>query len=83
MNYDKDWIKYEKIIDDKFPKFKVYNNNEKTIKGISLNDVLVIKNWLYFAKISGDKSYKKISEEDFSNYFLTDKFQKRIDSIKN
>ena len=83
MNYNKDWIKYEEIIDEKFPKFKVYNNNEKTIKGISLSDILVIKNWLYFAKISGDQSYKKISEEDFTNFFLTDKFQKRIDSIKN
>jgi len=83
MNYNKDWIKYEEIIDEKFPKFKVYNNNEKTIKVISLSDILVIKNWLYFAKISGDQSYKKISEEDFTNFFLTDKFQKRIDSIKN
>jgi hypothetical protein len=83
MNYNKDWIKYEEIIDEKFPKFKVYNNNEKTIKGISLSDILVIKNWLYFAKISGDQSYKKISEEDFTNFLLTDKFQKRIDSIKN
>jgi hypothetical protein len=83
MNYNKDWMKYEEIIDGKFPKFKVYNNNEKTIKGISLSDILVVKNWLYFAKISGDQSYKKISEEDFTNFFLTNKFQKRIDSIKN
>ena len=82
MNYDEDWINYEKIIDEKFPKFKVYNNNEKTIKGISLSDILVIKNWLYFAKISGDQSYRQVSEEDFTNNFLTDDFQKRINSIK-
>ena len=82
MNYDEDWINYEKIIDEKFPKFKVYNDNEKTIKGISLSDILVIKNWLYFAKISGDQSYRQVSEEDFTNNFLTDKFQKRVSSIK-
>tara|TARA_B110000008_G_scaffold80811_1_gene82495 strand:- start:319 stop:1587 length:1269 start_codon:yes stop_codon:yes gene_type:complete len=82
MNYDEDWINYEKIIDEKFPKFKVYNNNEKTIKGISLSDILVIKNWLYFAKISGDQSYRQVSEEDFTNNFLTDEFQKRVISIK-
>lgn len=82
MNYDEDWINYEKIIDEKFPKFKVYNNNEKTIKGISLSDILVIKNWLYFAKISGDLSYRQVSEEDFTNNFLTDEFQKRVNSIK-
>jgi hypothetical protein len=82
MNYEEDWINYEKIIDEKFPKFKVYNNNEKTIKGISLSDILVIKNWLYFAKISGDLSYRQVSEEDFTNNFLTDEFQKRVNSIK-
>ena len=82
MNYEEDWINYEKIIDEKFPKFKVYNNNEKTIKGISLSDILVIKNWLYFAKISGDQSYRQVSEEDFTNNFLTDEFQKRVNSIK-
>ena len=34
------------------------------------------------AKISGDQSYRQVSEEDFTNNFLTDEFQKRVISIK-
>ena len=48
------------------------------IKGISLSDILIIRNWLYFAKMIGDESYKKISNYDFSNKFLSDKIKQKI-----
>ena len=52
----------EKIIDEKFIKFQSIRKIQETTRGISFNDIMIIKNWLLFAKLINDESYKKIIE---------------------
>ena len=63
VNYNSDWKKSEDIIDEKFPKFKLINKNQESIRGINFYDIMIIKNWLFFAKLTNDDSYKKISQK--------------------
>ena len=75
MTYNQEWINFEKLIDQKYPSLLFYNKKQLPVKGISLSDILIIRNWLYFAKMIGDESYKRISNYDFSNRFLSDKIK--------
>jgi len=77
MIYNEEWINFEKLIDQKHPDLTFYNKKQLPIKGISLSDMLIMRNWLYFAKMIGDESYKRISNYDFSNKFLSDKIEQR------
>ena len=56
LNYDENWQKYENIIDEKYPHLTLKKQNIPTVKGVSLNDALVIKNWLKYSKKIGDNS---------------------------
>ena len=63
--YNKEWKSKEKFIDDKFTKKnqskqKVLRDN---LPGASVSDILIVRNWLAYAKIIGDLSYKKISKK--------------------
>ena len=49
-------------------KEKIYNN---TLNEFNLPDFLIIKNWLLYAKIIGDESYKEIFEFDFNDNHLS------------
>jgi len=67
--YKEDWADIEKKFDEK--KFiskikneKIYNN---TLNKFNLPDFLIIKNWLLYAKIIGDASYKKIINFDIDD----------------
>lgn len=62
FEYNKNWEQKEKLVDDDEPKRidadkKIW---EASLKGLNLSDVLIIYNWLYYAKAIGDFSYKKI-----------------------
>lgn len=60
--YKKEW----KEIEEKFDQKHLIKENEKeriyskTLNKFNLPDFLIIKNWLLYAKIIGDESYKKI-----------------------
>ena len=41
--------------------------NQITLKGLSFYDIMVIRNWLFFAKIIKDNAYKKISNDLYVN----------------
>ena len=63
--YDEEWNKKEKLID-----IEIANGSQKgkkkfsrSINDITLSDVLIINNWLTYAKIIGDESYQKISSD--------------------
>ena len=61
MDYNKNWSKIEKEFDK--------SNNEwgqsnPTIEGFNLNNFLVIRNWLAYAKKIGDKSVMEITNEE-------------------
>ena len=49
-----------------------------TIKGITLFDTIVIRNWLAFAKIIGDDSYKLISNREFYSKFIEEKIKAKV-----
>ena len=70
INYNLNWKKYEDVIDKKFPRFKLKNKKQETIKGISFYDIMIIKNWLFFAHLINDKSYKLIQKKTSPNLAL-------------
>ena len=57
MSYKKEWKDFEYLIDN-----KIYNDNSqksmiyRSLKGPKLNDILIMKNWLIFAKKNSDRS---------------------------
>ena len=75
--YKEDWTNIEKRFDEKhfiskINDEKVYNN---TLNKFNLSDFLIIKNWLLYAKIIDDDSYKKIIKFDINDKNF-DQFQK-------
>ena len=64
MYYKNEWKNKEKIIDDESSKFKRDTSIKRhtTVNGVTLNDVLVMNNWIYYAKLIGDLDYKKLDE---------------------
>ena len=77
MFYDKKWKKFENLIDEKFPDLAFDKKYRSTIKGVSLSDVLIFRNWLSYAKIIGDETHKYISNENFESSFIKNCLNKR------
>ena len=81
--YKQEWATIEKEFDKKNliaekNKEIIYNN---TLNEFNLPDYLIIKNWLLYAKIIGDNSYKEIFDLDIKDNHLSkidiDKIQSR------
>ena len=88
MKYDNEWKSFEEIIDSKEPKRidedkKIFS---KSIEGINLSDILIINNWISYAQIIGDESYKKVYDKKiknvFVNKFLEDQLEFRKKELK-
>ena len=61
MRYKKEWKKIENEFDANSQ--KIYKSGKrKLVYGLSLKDVLIFQNWIDFAKIEGDESYKVLTE---------------------
>ena len=61
MRYKKEWKKIENEFDANNQ--KIYKSGERKLNyGLSLKDVLIFQNWIDFAKIEGDESYKVLTE---------------------
>ena len=73
MEHKSDWSKYEKLVDEKFPNLAFNEKLRPTIKGISLHDILVIKNWLAYASLTGDQSHTLVSDQIFKSNFIEKK----------
>ena len=71
--YKKEWVDIEKEFDQK--NLIKENNKEKiykrTLNKFNLPDFLIIKNWLLYAKIIGDSSYKEIFKFDIKENYLS------------
>ena len=81
FNYNKNWYKMENTIDQLEP---IRSEKNKKIliqssKGINLSDILIIKNWISYAFIIGDHSYKKIYKNHIDNSFLNKLLQNQMD----
>ena len=79
MIYNSEWEKYENLIDQQNPDLLFEKITRPTIKGLSLCDALVIRNWLAYAKLIGDESYTKITNQNFYSKFI-EKYLKRSKS---
>ena len=84
MEYRSEWEEKENIIDKRIP---IRENNDKkilgvTIKGINLSDILIIKNWLVFAKIINDESYKLIYDDEIGTNFIENILKPQLDFRK-
>ena len=62
MKYNEEWRSKEKFIDDKLAKRDQSKHRvlRKNLPGATVCDTLIMSNWLVYAKIMGDLSYKKI-----------------------
>jgi len=71
--YQKEWSDIEKEFDQK--NLILENNKERiyinTLNKFSLPDYLIIKNWLLYAKIIGDNSYKEVFKFDIKTDHLS------------
>ena len=85
MNYNKDWEKFENIIDDESVKRNKEDNLYvgSSLNLINLSDFLIIKNWLNYAKILGDNSYEKIFNKKIESNFLNNILKNQYDIRKN
>ena len=78
LKYDLNWKKKENEIDKNYPRFAKIKNYRRTVKGISIHDILTIRNWLVYSKHINDKSYKKITNSDFNSVTIEKKLLKQI-----
>ena len=79
--YDEEWNKKEKLID-----IEIANGSQRgkkkfsrSINDITLSEVLIINNWLTYAKIIGDESYQKIS----SNFIFSDHISRITNKLES
>ena len=72
MEYEKNWKDKELMIDNKTPVRNELDKKKihKSLKGINLSDILIIKNWICYANFIGDFSYKDIYYEDVKSSFI-------------
>ena len=83
MKYNKDWKEKEKLIDIDRSEKNIVNKKklQESLHGINLSDVLIIRNWLGYAKKIGDLSYKNIVDDitiqPIIEKKLTDQFLER------
>jgi len=68
MKYKGEWEKKEKIIDN----IGIKNLEEnQELQGLSVSNVLIINNWLNYAKKINDLTYKHISEDLPNSHFVS------------
>ena len=56
---------------------------KETLEGISINDALIMKNWLFFAKSINDESYKKFNIKIKKSDYVQNKLTGQINHRKN
>ena len=78
MIYKQEWKKQENLVDEKNPDLLFKRIIRPSIKGISINDILIIRNCLTYARMIGDDSFMAISDQFFNSNFIKKKLQLRI-----
>ncbi len=84
MIYNNEWKEKENIIDSNTLKYARENsvNRKPTISGVTLNDILIMKNWIYYAKKIGDLDYKKLDENIFASSHIENQTSKKLKYVK-
>ena len=72
-------MKKEEMIDQ-----EIKNGSQKgkkffsrSLNGVNLGDILVMNNWLCYAKLTGDKSYENISKEFIDSAYIHNEVKNR------
>ena len=55
---------------------------KKSIEGINLSDILIINNWISYAQIIGDESYKKVYDKKIENVFVNKFLENQLEFRK-
>ena len=65
MKYNEEWKEKEKLIDNNRSEknILVKKKLQKSLHGINVSDILIMRNWLGYAKKIGDLSYKNIIDD--------------------
>ena len=84
MIYNNDWKEKEDIIDSNTIKYARERsiNRKPTISGVTLNDILIMKNWIYYAKKIGDEDYKQLDENTFASSHIENQTSKKLKYVK-
>jgi tetratricopeptide (TPR) repeat protein len=72
---EKEWNGLEEMGDKNYPNLNVFKISNRSLKGLFLQDVLVFRNWLYFAKKIGDTTFKNITSEIYKSNFIDTKLK--------
>lgn len=80
MKYDEKWAEIEKNLDIK-TNFNTIKLNH-SIPGLSISDFLIIIQWLNYAKIIGDTTYKKINFDFFRSKFIDQQLMNQVEFRK-
>lgn len=80
MYYNKKWKSNEIIIDkNENLKKKIFH---PTLNGVTLSDILIIKNWIIYAKYIGDSSYQNLDKINFNSDYINRQILKQLDKRK-
>jgi len=84
MKFNKKWKEKENIIDDKLPKKNRINQRvlNDTISGFTLNDFLIMKNWVMYAKMIDDEDYLKFDDNIVVSEYMKSKLENQLDFRK-
>ena len=79
ITYDNNWKKKEELIDR-----EILNGSKKgkkvfsrSLPGACLGDILIMNNWLNYAKLINDETYKDIADEIFFSEYIYHAVKKR------
>jgi len=81
MKYKDEWEKKEKFYDSTNGKISV-NNNVTICGSLTISDVLIMNNWLNYAKKINDLTYKDINEDIIYSDFVNKITSKQLDKRK-
>ena len=84
MKYNEEWKKKENIIDNNKSKYlrDLNAKRQTSLKGANLNDILIINNWIYYAKKIDDFDYKKLNEKVLKSDQIENEIIKQLDFRK-
>jgi hypothetical protein len=77
MNYDETWKRIEVKADKK--KGLIKKKFVDTITGFSLSDFVIINQWLNYAKLINDMSYKNINLEFFNSEHIYQEMSNQLE----
>ena len=80
MKYNNEWKEKERIIDIDEKEDNLILKN--SLSGLSISDLLIMNNWLNYAKKINDFAYKDICEDMFYSDFISKIMSKQLDIRK-